>query len=200
MPDMIIGKIKRISPVADDKKLDKAQQGVGIAVAGIVFILDDLLHSTPGACIQCFELDLHDGHAVDEQDYIISVVAVGGIYPKLVDYFKIIFAPLFNIDKGVLQRCTIFPLKCIAFAQQFGSSENIRKNDFIPQSGELGVAEVNPVEAVEFVSEVLFQRSLIPDIRAVGVLEVGQLFDQQSFDFTFLCHVVICPLTIQVPV
>jgi len=37
-------RVARVVPVTDDKELKKGQQRLGIAIAGIVFVFDDLLH------------------------------------------------------------------------------------------------------------------------------------------------------------
>ena len=58
---------------------EEAEEGFGVAVAGIVLVIDDLLHGPARVDGEGFELDLDDGHAVDEQDDVVAVVAVVGV-------------------------------------------------------------------------------------------------------------------------
>ena len=71
--------------VADDEELDEAEQRPRVAVAGVVLVIDDLLHGPARADAERLQLDLHDRHAVDEQDDVVAVVAVVGVDAELVD-------------------------------------------------------------------------------------------------------------------
>jgi hypothetical protein len=44
------------------------------------------------------KLNLHYRDSIDQNNDIIAVIAVFSIYPQLVDYFKIIFTPVFEIN------------------------------------------------------------------------------------------------------
>ena len=90
--------------VADDEELDEAEQRVGVAVAGVVLVVDDLLHGPARADAEGLELDLDDGHAVDEQHHVVAVVAVVGVDAELVDDLEGVFAPVLDVDEGVVQR------------------------------------------------------------------------------------------------
>ena len=46
---IVIREVHRICAVADDEKLDEAKQRLGVAVAGVVLVFDDLLHRPPWA-------------------------------------------------------------------------------------------------------------------------------------------------------
>ncbi len=133
---VVVGKVVGIAFIADNKQLHKTQQRVGVAVAGVVFVIDDLLHGTARADLEGFQLNLHHRHAVDQQNHVITVVAVIGIDAQLVDDFKVVFAPVFDVDQGVMQRCTVFTLKVITLAQGFGGGENVGGDDFVAQAGE----------------------------------------------------------------
>ena len=76
----------------------------GVAVAGVVLVIDDLLHRPAGADAERLELDLDDGHAVDEQDDVVAVVAVVGVDAELVDDLEGVLAPVLDVDEGVVQR------------------------------------------------------------------------------------------------
>lgn len=51
---IIVGEVPGIATVADDEQLQEAQQGFGVAIARIVFIIDDLLHGAARANGQGF--------------------------------------------------------------------------------------------------------------------------------------------------
>lgn len=73
---VVVGEIPGVRAVADDKQLQETQQSLGVAVAGVVLVIDDLLHRPARADGQRLQFDLHHGHAVDEQDHIKAMVAV----------------------------------------------------------------------------------------------------------------------------
>ena len=64
--------------IADDEELDEAQERPGVAVVGVVFVIDDLLHGPARVDAERLQLDLRDRHAVDEQNDVVTVVAVEG--------------------------------------------------------------------------------------------------------------------------
>ncbi len=88
MAGVVVGEIPGIASVADDEELHEAQQRLGVAVAGVVLVVDDLLHGPARADAEGLQLDLHHRHAVDEQDDIVAVVAVVGVDAELVDDLK----------------------------------------------------------------------------------------------------------------
>ena len=46
---VVVGEIPCVGAVADDKYLQEAQQRFAVAVAGVGFVIDDLLHGAAGA-------------------------------------------------------------------------------------------------------------------------------------------------------
>ena len=90
--------------VADDEELEEAEERLGVAVAGVVLVIDDLLHGPARADAERLQLDLHDRHAVDEQDDVVAVVAVVGVDAELVDDLEGVLAPVLDVDEGVVQR------------------------------------------------------------------------------------------------
>jgi len=144
-----------------------------------------LLHGFARADLQGFQLDLYHGHAVDEQDYIKAVMAVVGVDAQLVDDFKVVFAPVLDIDQRVIERRAVVALEAVLFAQVLGGGEHVRGDDAIQQAGEFAVGELNTVECIEVLAEVDFQRSAVVDVRAVGVFQFAQFFDQSLFDLLF---------------
>ena len=49
VPRVVVGEVPRVRAVADDEELDEAQERLGVAVSGIVLVLDDLFHRPTGA-------------------------------------------------------------------------------------------------------------------------------------------------------
>ena len=185
---VIVGEVEGVTAVADNKKLYKAQQLVGVAVAGVVFVFDDLPHGAARCEAQGFQFDLHHGHAVDQQDHIVTVMAVGGVDTQLVDDFKVVFAPVADIDQRVLQRGAVVALKGVAFAQDFGRRKDIRLDYLATQPGKFRIRQFYPVERREFLAKILFQRRVIANVRAIGVFLSFQPGDQVVFYLLFCCH------------
>ncbi len=71
--------------IADDEELDEAEERLRVAVAGVVLVVDDLLHGPAGADAEGLQLDLHGGDAVDQEKDVVAVVAVVGVDAELVD-------------------------------------------------------------------------------------------------------------------
>ena len=67
------------------------------------------------------------------------MVAVVCINAKLVDDFKVVFAPVLDIDQGEFQRGTVFAGEFAFFAQCLCGGEYISGDDLIAQAGEFGV-------------------------------------------------------------
>lgn len=102
VPGIVVREIEGAVAIADDEKLKKTEQGLGVAVAGIVLVVDDLLHGPARADAKGLEFDLNDRHTIDEEDNVIPVMAVVGIDAQLVDHLKGVFAPVLNVDQGVV--------------------------------------------------------------------------------------------------
>lgn len=95
--------------------------------------------------MQRFQLDLHQRQPVDQQNDIIAVVAVIGIDAKLVDDFKLVFAPVAQIDQHVFQRSAVLADEFTLLAQGLGGGKYIGGNDLVAQAGEFGVGEMDAV-------------------------------------------------------
>jgi len=132
---VVVGEVPGIRAVADDEQLQETQQGFAVAVAGIVLVIDDLLHGPARADGEGFQLDLYHRHTVDEQEHIITMVTVVGVDTQLIDHFETVLAPVLDVDQGVIERRSVIALKAVLFAQVAGSGEHIGVNDLISQPG-----------------------------------------------------------------
>ena len=59
------------------------------------------------------------------------MVAVGGVDAQLVHDFITIFAPVLDVDEGVMKRCAVLTFKGIALPQPFRRSEDIGVDDAV---------------------------------------------------------------------
>lgn len=163
-----------------------AARGVpDVAVAGVVLVVDDLLHGPARADAKSFQLDLDAGNSIDEDENIVPVVAVVRVDAELVNDLEVVFAPVLDVDEGVVQRRAIVPGEVIDLAKGLGCGEDIRSDDFIEQAGELAIGQVDAVERFEFLPEVLFQCGAVADVRAVFVFEAAELLDEPVLDVLF---------------
>jgi len=162
---LLVGEVPGITPIADDEELQEAEQGFAVAIAGIIFVLDNLLHGPARTDSQRFQLDLYHWHTIDEEQHVITVMAVVGINAELVDHLKAVFAPLFDVDQGVEEWRAVVALEAVALPQTPRSSENIRGDDQIQQPGKLCIGQMNPVKRLEFFAEVLLQPCTVADVR-----------------------------------
>jgi len=124
MPGIVVREVPSIDVVADDEELHEAQERAGVAVAGIVLVIDDLLHRSPGADAERLELDLNDRHAIHEQDDVVAVVAVVGVDAELVDDLERVLAPVLDIDEGVIQRRAVVAGEAVDGAERASRGEN----------------------------------------------------------------------------
>jgi len=69
---VVVGEVPDITPIADDEELQEAEQGFAVAIAGIIFVLDNLLHGPAWTDSQSFQLDLYHRHTIDEEQHIIT--------------------------------------------------------------------------------------------------------------------------------
>ena len=100
------------------------------------------------------------------------MVAVVRVDAELVDDFVGVFAPVFDIDEGVVQRRAIIAGEAVARTQSLGSGENILCDDLDEKAGELAIGEADAIQSLELFAKILLQRSAVGDVRAVFVFEL----------------------------
>ena len=169
---VIVGEVEGAVAIADDEELHEAEQRLGVAIAGIVLVLDDLLHGAARIDAKRLQLDLDAGDAIDQQDDIVAVVAVVRVDAKLVDDLEVVFAPVPDVDQRVVQRRPIVAGEGVDIAQGLRGGEDIRRNDLIQQAGKLGIRQADAVELLELVAEILLQCGSVRNLWAVDILQV----------------------------
>ena len=189
---VVVGEVVAAVAVTDDEQLHEAEQRLAVAIAGIALVFNDLLHGPTGIHAERLQLDLHTGHAVDEQDDVVTVVAVVSVDAQLVDHLEVVFAPVLEVHQRVVQRCAIVASEGVDAAQDPGGGVDIRGYDFIQQPGELGFRQLDAVQSLELLAEILLQCRTIPNVVAVFVLQVLKCANEAVFDM-FLPHRVTRP-------
>jgi hypothetical protein len=81
------------------KSCTKQRRVPSVAVARIVLVVDDLLDGPARADAQGLELDLYTGHAVDQEEDVVAVVAVVGVDAQLAHDLEAVLAPVLDIDQ-----------------------------------------------------------------------------------------------------
>ena len=112
-------------------------------------------------------------------------MTVVGVHTQLVGDLEVIFAPVPDIDQGVVQRCAIVALEGVDAAQGLGGVVNVRCDDAIEQALEFAVGEFDAIERLELLAEIGLQAGAVADVGAVGVFEFAQLGDQIELDLVF---------------
>ena len=185
MPRVVVGEVPRVRAVADDEELDEAEQRPGVSVAGVVLVVDDLLHRPSRADPERLQLDLRDGDAVDQENDVVAVMAVVRIDAKLVDDLEVVLAPVLDIDEGVVERRAVVPRERFHVAEGTCGFIHVGRDDLVQKPFELAVRELDPVQRLEPFSEIRFQRRAVTDVGAILVLEIQQLRDQVLFKPAF---------------
>ena len=103
----------------------------------------------------------------------------------MVNHLEAVLAPVLDVDQGVVERRAVVALEVVALAQVPGGGEDVQGDDRLQQPVKLAVGEVDAVQRLEMLAEVLLQGGAIANVRAVGVFEITQFFNQGLFDFLF---------------
>lgn len=111
--------------------------------------------------------------------------AVVGVNAKLIDELEGVFAPVLDVDKGVVERGAVVAGEAVNLAEHGRGGEDVGSDDLVEEALEFAVGELNAVERLELFAEILFQCDLIPDIGAQRVFEVFELLEQVLLDFFF---------------
>ena len=161
---VVVREVASVRPVANNEKLYEAEQRFGVTVAGVVLVFDDLLHGPTRRDIEGLQLDLHHWDAIDEQNDIVSMVAVVRVDAELIDDFEAVFAPVLDVDQRVVQRRAVVASESVSLTQGACGREDIRRDDLVEQASELSISEANVVECFELLAEVLLKGSSIADV------------------------------------
>ena len=185
---VVIGEVVSFAAIAHNEKLKEAEESSGVAVAGIVLVINNLLHGPSRADAERLQLDLSNRHAIDEQNDIIAMMAVVGVDAELIDNLERVFAPILDINQGIVERCSVVAGEAVAIAQGAGGGEDIGGDDFFKQAGELAIGQADLIEGLEFFAKVLLQRSTVADVLPVLVFEAAELLNESILKQVFRCR------------
>ena len=142
---VIVGEVVGLDLVGDDEELDEAEQGLGKAVAGVFFVVDDLLQGPAGADAKGLEFDLDGGDAVDQEHHVVALEAVVGVDAELVDNLEGVLAPVLDVDEGVVERGAVVAGEAVDLAEQGRGGEDVGGDDLVEEALELAVGELDAV-------------------------------------------------------
>ena len=153
---VIIGEVPSISAVADNKELDKTEKRSGVSVTGVVLVVDDLFHCSPGADSKRLQFDLNNRYAVNQEHDIVSVMAIVGIDAKLIDELEGILAPVLDINQSVVERCAVFSDERFPIPEGLGSCIHVGSDNLVEDPVELAIGQRDTIQGIEFFPEIRF--------------------------------------------
>ena len=184
----VVGQVKRTGAVRYDEQLNEAQQAIRIARAVVFLIVGYLFHCLARRHFQRFQLNLHHGQPVKQQNDIVAVKAFFRAHAQLVHHLKVVLAPVLDVHKGIMQQRAVFTVESFEPAQCLRGHKHIGLHNIIPQPVKLGIRELHPVQRLKLLPEIALQGLLIADIWPVDVLEVLQLLNEAVFYVLFASH------------
>ena len=131
MAGVVVSEVIGAIAIADSEQLHETEERAGVSIAGIILVLHDLLHGPTWIDAEALELDLHHGHAIDQQDDVVAVMAVLRIDAKLIDHLKVVLAPVLQVDQRIVQWCAVVTREGVEIAKDFGGSEDVRCDDLV---------------------------------------------------------------------
>lgn len=141
MAGVVVGKVVGLVAVADHEDLNEAKQCAGVAVAGIVLVFDDLFHRTAGIDAEGLQLDLDSRNPVDEEDDVVSMMAVISVDFELVDDLEMVLAPVLEVDQGVVKGGAVLAGERVDVSQGLGGGEDVAGRDLFEKAAELGIGK-----------------------------------------------------------
>ena len=121
-------------------------------------------------------------YAVNQDDHVVTVMAVVCVDPQLVDHLEGVFAPVLDIDQRVVQRRAVIAREAIAVAQDAGRREDIRRDDFFKEALELALRQLDAVERLKLVPKIEFKRGTVANVFTMLVFQAAQLADEAFFN------------------
>jgi len=164
----VIGEVVSAVAITDDEKLNEAQKRAGVAVTGVVLVLYDLLHCPAGIDAEGLEFDLHGGHAVDQEENVVAVVAVVGVGAELARDLEAVLAPVLDVDQRVVERGAVVAGEAVYAAEYFCGTEGVGRDDLVEKTLELAVGQLDAVECLELFAEVALKRGAVSDAGAAA--------------------------------
>ena len=116
------------------------------------------------------------------------MVAVVRVDAELIDDLEGVFAPVLDVDEGVVQRRAVIAGEAVDLAEGLGGGEDIVRDDLVEQLGELAIGEADAIQGLELLAEVPLQRCAVGDVAPVFVFEPLERADEAGFNAVFPEH------------
>ena len=142
---VVVSEVVGAVAIANDIKLHKAEQRLGVTIAGVALVFDDLLHGSSWIDAEAFELNLHHRHTVDQQDDVKAMVTVVRVDAELVDDLEDVFAPILEVHQRIIERCAVIASEGIDASKDFGGSEHIWRDDLVEQASKFAIGQLDTV-------------------------------------------------------
>ena len=128
---------------------------------------------------------LDGGHAVDQQENVVAVVAVVGVDAQLADDLEAVLAPVLDVDERVVKRGAVVTGKAVHAAERAGGGEDVGGDDLVEKTLELAVCQLDAIKCLKFFAEVALKRGAVSDVGAVVELQFAKLLDEVFFELAF---------------
>ena len=103
--------------------------------------------------------------------------AVISVYAELVDDLEGVFAPVLDVNEGVVEWGAVVAGETVDFAEQSRGGEDVRGDDLVEEALEFAVGKLDAVEVLEVLAEVALKGGTVADFRAIDILEVAEFRD-----------------------
>ena len=104
------------------------------------------------------QLNLYQGQAVDKDNDIVALAAVGGIDGELVHDFIVVLAPVTQIYETIIEGSAIIAVKGLLLTQAFRRGKHVGRYIFLKEFAKFIVRERDEIEPFELLTEVPFER------------------------------------------
>ena len=170
---VVVGEIHRITAtIADDEELHEAHQRVGVSVATVLLVAHNLLHSLQWRHTVSLQFDLNQWQAVNQDDDIVALTAVGRVDGQLIHHLIFVLAPVAGINEVVVEGRAVATHKDLSFAQVFRSREHIGSDVFLQELSEFLIGERDEIKTLEFLAEIPFECIQVADVATIGVVHL----------------------------
>ena len=71
---------------------------------------------------------------------------------------EVVFAPVTDVDQGVGERGAVVAGEVVLLAENAGGGEDVGRDKFVEEAGELGVGQAYADQGLDFLAEVGFER------------------------------------------
>lgn len=109
-------------------------------------------------------------------------MAVVGVDAELIDDLEGVFAPVLDVDQGVVQRRAVVADKAAALAEGARGGKDVGGDDHFKQPREFAFGQSDAIEGLELFTEIVLEGGAVVDVGAVGVFEVAQFADESVLD------------------